>query len=79
MDIEWRLIGKQVIAWNAPPLPDHIARMVEPSLITPDELEKAFCWADVFVLPSYYEGLPDYSGGNACRRSAYRNRCRRRH
>lgn len=58
MNVEWRLIGKQVMAWNAPPLPDHIARMVEPSLITPDELEKAFCWADVFVLPSYYEGLP---------------------
>lgn len=58
MDVEWRLIGKQVMAWDAPPLPDRIARMVEPSLTTPETLEKAFSWADVFVLPSYYEGLP---------------------
>lgn len=58
MNVEWRLIGKQVMAWDAPPLPDRIARMIEPSLTTPEALEKAFAWADVLILPSYYEGLP---------------------
>lgn len=56
--VEWRLIGKQVVAGNGARLPSRIHRMIEPALTNPDDLAQAFEWADVFILPSYFEGLP---------------------
>lgn len=32
--------------------------MIEPPLTTAEALAEAMHWADVFVLPSYFEGLP---------------------
>lgn len=57
LPIDWRLIGKAVIA-GGPALPDRIAEMIEPPLTTAEALAEAMHWADVFVLPSYFEGLP---------------------
>ncbi|MEG4644242.1 glycosyltransferase [Paracoccus sp. APAP_BH8] len=58
LPIEWRLIGKSVMADMSLEMPRDIATMLEPPLITPEGLAEAFEWADVFLLPSYYEGLP---------------------
>lgn len=58
LPVEWRLIGKAVLGDNAPEIPPHIAGLLEPPLTTPEGLAEAFEWADVFILPSYYEGLP---------------------
>lgn len=57
LPIEWRLVGKPVLD-GAATLPAKIAQTVEPVFTTPDELAAAFEWADVLVMPSYYEGLP---------------------
>ncbi|WP_378944785.1 glycosyltransferase [Paracoccus sp. R86501] len=56
--VQWRLIGKQVVAGNGARLPSRIHRMIEPALTNPEDLAKALEWADVFILPSYFEGLP---------------------
>ncbi len=56
--VQWRLIGKQVVSGNGARLPTRIVQMIEPALTDPEELAAAFEWADVFVLPSYFEGLP---------------------
>ncbi|MBO9357385.1 glycosyltransferase [Bordetella petrii] len=57
--IEWRFVGKAVIEGDdAVALPEHMLAMVEPALLDPGALARAFEWADVFLLPSYYEGLP---------------------
>ncbi|SIT87120.1 glycosyltransferase [Pontibaca methylaminivorans] len=58
LPIEWRLIGRAVISDSALELPPQISSLLEPPLTTPEGLEEAFEWADVFILPSYYEGLP---------------------
>lgn len=58
LPIEWRLIGKTVLGDSALEIPPHIAGLLEPPLTTPEGLAEAFEWADVFILPSYYEGLP---------------------
>lgn len=58
LPIEWRLIGKSVMADMSVEIPLDIANMLEPPLTTPEGLAEAFEWADVFILPSYYEGLP---------------------
>ncbi len=58
LPIEWRLIGKAVLGDSALELPPHISGLLEPPLTTPEDLAEAFEWADVFILPSYYEGLP---------------------
>ncbi|KRW93153.1 glycosyltransferase [Paracoccus sp. MKU1] len=58
LPVEWRLIGKAVLGDSALEIPPHIAALLEPPLTTPEGLAEAFEWADVFILPSYYEGLP---------------------
>lgn len=57
LPIDWRLIGKPVIA-NGTSLPGRISEMIEPPLTTDEDLAAAMDWADVFLLPSYFEGLP---------------------
>lgn len=56
--VTWRLIGKSVIGNSSVEPPHDIASMIEPPLTSAEGLAEAFEWADVFVLPSYYEGLP---------------------
>lgn len=58
LPIEWRLIGKSVMGDASVEMPQDIAKMIEPPLTSPESLAEAFEWADVFILPSYYEGLP---------------------
>ena len=54
--VEWRIAGTAVMGGT--PLPPVIANRLEPVLTTPEQLADALEWADLFVLPSYYEGLP---------------------
>lgn len=58
MNIDWRIIGKSVIAEHGRPLSTAIKRVLEPVLSTPEELIEAYAWADVMLLLSSYEGLP---------------------
>lgn len=53
---DWRVIGGAVMA--GAPLPECVARHVEPVLTSPEELIAAYDWADVLILLSGYEGLP---------------------
>lgn len=57
LPIDWRLIGKEVVTGGTV-LPSRISQMIEPPLMTPEGIARALEWADVFVLPSYFEGLP---------------------
>lgn len=56
LPIKWRIIGKSVV--HASEIHPEIAERIEPPLTTPEALAAAFDAADVFFLPSYYEGLP---------------------
>lgn len=54
--VEWRIAGSAVMGGT--PVPPAIANRVEPVMTTPEQLADALEWADLLVLPSYYEGLP---------------------
>lgn len=56
--VQWRLIGKAVLEDGGGGLPAEIKALVEPPIHTADDLNAAYRWADVLILPSYYEGLP---------------------
>jgi glycosyltransferase involved in cell wall biosynthesis len=56
--VQWRLIGKAVLEDGGGGLPPEIKALVEPPIHTADDLNAAYRWADVLILPSYYEGLP---------------------
>lgn len=58
LNLEWRVIGKSIIAEDAPPLPPEITEILEPPMSLPADLAEAYAWADVVVLLSRYEGLP---------------------
>lgn len=57
LSLRWRLIGKAVTD-GAGALPEDVAAMLEPPLQEAGALAKALAEADVFFLPSYFEGLP---------------------
>jgi glycosyltransferase involved in cell wall biosynthesis len=59
LPIEWKLVGKNILE------EENIARelasisdLIEPPALTKDELNDLYEWADVLLLPSYWEGLP---------------------
>ena len=56
--VEWRIIGKTVLAEDAPVLAPEIEAVIESPLSDPEELAAAYTWADVVILMSRYEGLP---------------------
>lgn len=53
--VEWRIIGKPVLADQAMPC---FPVRLEPAAVTAAELDALYAWADVVVLPSRYEGVP---------------------
>lgn len=59
LPIHWRLVGKNVVkgedaANELKPIED----LIEPPVFTTEELNQLYEWADVLLLPSYWEGLP---------------------
>lgn len=58
LNIEWRVIGKAVLADGAAELDPAIAAVLEPPISRPSALAEAYGWADVVVLLSRFEGLP---------------------
>ena len=61
LPIEWKLVGKKVLTdenTNTAPELASIADAIEPPVFTADELNSLYEWADVLLLPSYWEGLP---------------------
>jgi len=57
LPIEWRLVGKNILAEGNPSLAA-ISDLIEPPALTTDALNDLYQWADVLLLPSYWEGLP---------------------
>ncbi len=58
LSVEWRLVGKAVLEDGSGGLPVEIHALVEPPVHAAEELSELYQWADVLILPSYYEGLP---------------------
>ncbi|MDR3450053.1 MAG: glycosyltransferase [Alphaproteobacteria bacterium] len=56
-DFEWRVVGKAILA-DAEGLVTHFDVAIEPPVFTGEELNRLYAWADVFVLPSRFEGVP---------------------
>ena len=53
--ITWRVIGRAVLADGAA---TDLGVPVEPPIFRPEELDAAYAWADVLVMPSRFEGVP---------------------
>jgi glycosyltransferase involved in cell wall biosynthesis len=58
LNVAWRVLGKALMAHDAPPVPPDVAAVLEPPVFRAAELAAAYAWADVVVLLSRYEGLP---------------------
>lgn len=58
LPVKWRVLGKAIMGYDAPPIPPEIAAVLEPPVSRPRDLGAAYAWADVVVLLSRYEGLP---------------------
>lgn len=59
LPIEWKLVGKNILA--EPSLQqtmESISDLITPPALTTQELNRLYEWADVLLLPSYWEGLP---------------------
>ena len=59
LPIHWRLVGKNVVKGeNAASELRSIGDLIEPPALTTEALNQLYEWADVLLLPSYWEGLP---------------------
>ncbi|MFZ1469985.1 MAG: glycosyltransferase [Paracoccaceae bacterium] len=58
LNIDWRVIGRALMAEDAPLLADEITAVLEPPLHRASDLAEVYAWADVMVLLSSFEGLP---------------------
>ncbi len=59
MPIEWKLVGKNILTDdNTAQELASIADSIQPPALTTNELNRLYEWADVLLLPSYWEGLP---------------------
>jgi glycosyltransferase involved in cell wall biosynthesis len=59
LPIEWKLVGKNILTrYNDSQELAAIADLIEAPALTTDELNHLYEWADVLLLPSYWEGLP---------------------
>lgn len=57
--IEWRVVGGKVLSEDGSEIPaEALTRHLQPVARTPEELTEHLAWADVLVMPSYYEGVP---------------------
>ena len=53
--LAWRVIGRAVLDGAAAPA---LGVPIEPPAFTPEDLDAAYAWADVLVVPSRFEGVP---------------------
>ena len=59
LPIHWRLVGKNIVKGeNAANELKSIEDLIEPPALTTEALNQLYEWADVLLLPSYWEGLP---------------------
>ena len=59
LPIEWKLVGKNILTDdNTAQELAAIADSIQPPALTTNELNSLYEWADVLLLPSYWEGLP---------------------
>lgn len=59
LPLEWRVVGGSVLAEDAAKLDvAALERYRHPPALTPEALTGHLSWADVLVLPSYFEGVP---------------------
>lgn len=58
-DIQWRIVGGTVLGDEASEAAaEQLRPYVHPVARTPEELTEHLAWADVLVMPSYFEGVP---------------------
>ncbi|MEB3340207.1 glycosyltransferase family 4 protein, partial [Okeania sp.] len=59
LPIQWRLVGKNVLKdENSANELQTITDLIEPPALTSEAINEVYEWADVLLLPSYWEGLP---------------------
>ena len=59
LPIHWRLVGQNIDPAANPDDPlQAISDLIEPPVFDPEAITQLYEWADVLVLPSYWEGLP---------------------
>ena len=59
LPIQWRLVGKNVLKnEDAANELQAINDLIEPPALTTEAINEVYEWADVLLLPSYWEGLP---------------------
>lgn len=53
-----RIVGSAVVQGGSTALPTEIQDMVQPPSFDPDIVAAHYAWADVLLIPSFYEGVP---------------------
>ena len=56
--IDWRVVGKAVLADNNSNGYEELSALIEPPVSSAQDLTEVYEWADVLILLSSYEGLP---------------------